>query len=196
MSDTKLSSNIGETGVQSIRLKGQKVEDLPLGQGNEALSQLEFARETERLNQIADINAEYPSQRVDWLVSRINECEENKNRMRKMMAETNSRIQEYQGLMLKCGVRDKLLQELDDGPKHLRTGDEYKAKRKAILNEWGRWDEASLAQQIEQDKEALERFEGVIAEEDASIKELSETISLCRERDKKLAVLGAKAEGS
>lgn len=191
-----MTSNIGESGVSSIRLKGQRVEELPLGANNEAKEQLVLAQETERLNKIATINAEYPSQRVDWLASRVNECEANKQRMRKMMAETNGRIQEYQGLMLKCGVRDQLLQELDDEPKHLRTGDEYKAKHRSILNEWGRWDEAALAQQIEQDKEALERFEGVIAEEDASIKELSETIALCRERDRKLAELGAKAEGS
>lgn len=191
-----MKSNIGQTGVASIRIKGQRIEDLPLGQGNQAKEQLADAIETERLNAIAEINAQYPHQRVDYLSARINECEENKNRMRKMIAETHGRIQEYRGLIMQCDMRDKLLQDLDDEPKHLRTGDEYKAKRREILSHWGRWDAEALRQQIEQDKEAIERFEDVIKKEDESIKEHSEVISLCRERDKKLARLGAKSEGS
>jgi hypothetical protein len=190
-----MSSNIGETGVKSIRLKGQRVEELPIGTGNEAVEQLALAQETERLNKIAEVNASYPSQRVDWLASRVNEAEANKQRMRKMIAETHGRIQEYQGLVMQCDVRDKLLAELDDD-RYKHDGDEYKEKRRAILNQWGRWDLNALKTQMEQDKEAIERFEGVIAEEDESIKQLSETIALCRERDKKLAELGAKAEGS
>ena len=188
-----MKSNVGETGVASIRVKGQRIEDLPLGLGNQAKDQLADAIETERLNAIAEINAQYPHQRVDYLSARINECEENKNRMRKMIAETNARIQEYQGLMLKCGVRDQMLADLE--AENL-TLEHERAKRKKIYSDWGRWDEASLAQQVEQDKEAIERFQDVIRQEDESIKEHSEVISLCRERDKKLAKLGAKADGS
>jgi chaperonin cofactor prefoldin len=191
-----MKSNIGQTGVASIRIKGQRVEDLPLGLGNQAKEQLADAIETERLNAIAEINAQYPHQRVDYLSARINECEENKNRMRKMIAETRNRIQEYQALIIGCGVRDKTLQALEDEPKYLRTGSEYREQRKAIFDAWGHWDKASLEQQVEQDKEAIERFEDVIHQEDESIKEHSEVISLCRERDKKLAKLGAKADGS
>lgn len=189
------SSNIGETGVKSIRLKGQRIEDLPLGTGNEALSQLELARETERLNQIATINAEYPAQRVDWLASRINEAEKNKQRMNKLRTDTLERIQQYEGLIMQCDVRDKLLEELEVDMPDL-TLDRYKEKRKAILTQWGRWDLDALRQQVEQDKEALVRLEDVIKQEDESIKQVSETIALCRERDRKLAALGAKAEGS
>lgn len=189
------SSNIGETGVASIRLKGQRIEDLPLGTGNQAKEQLVDAIETERLNAIAEVKAQYPHQRVDYLSARINECEQNKARMRKMMAETQARIQEYQGLMMKCGVRDQLLADLEDLGERI-TGDEYKDRRRKILNEWGRWQESALAEQIELDKQALERFENVIAQEDASIKEHSEVISLCRERDKKLAKLGETYGGS
>lgn len=189
-------SNIGQTGAQSIRLRGLPVDDLPLGLGNDAKEQMKDVYETERLNAVADVKAQYPHHRVDYLSARIMECEENKNRMRKMIAETQARIQEYQGLMMRCGVRDRLLADLEDEPKYKLTDDEYKARRRAILNEWGRWNEAALAQQIEQDKEALERFEDVIRQEDESIKEHSEVISLCRERDKKLAKLGEAAAGS
>lgn len=197
----KKSSNIGETGVSSIRLKGQKIDDLPLGLGNQAAEGLQDALETERLNAIAEINAQYPHQRVDYLSARINECEENKNRMKRMIADTNARIQEYRGLLMKCGVRDRMLNDLLDRQAWVcedesEMSDEYKAEKKKILTEWGRWDANELAKQIEQDEEALERFEDVIGHEDESIKEHSEMIALCRERDKQLAKLGAKAEGS
>lgn len=187
------SSNIGETGVKSIRLKGQRIEDMPIGTGNEALSQLDLARETERLNQIATINAEYPSQRVDWLASRINEAEKNKQRMNKLRTDTLERIQQYEGLIIQCDVRDKLLAEIEVNEK---LTDEQKQRRKDIFKQWGRWDADALRQQVEQDKEALVRLEDVIKQEDESIKQVSETIALCRERDRKLAALGAKAEGS
>jgi hypothetical protein len=180
-----MTSNVGQTGVSSIRLKGKKVEELPLGTNNDAKEQLLLAQETERLNQIAEVNAKYPSQRIDYLVSRINECEENKNRMRKMIAETRARIHEYEGLVMRCGVRDKMLADEED-PEKIR----------AIHKEWGRWDVDALKQQIMQDHEAIERFENVIAQEDESIKEHSETVALCKQRDKELAALGAVAAGS
>jgi len=185
-----MTSNVGQTGVSSIRLKGKKVEELPLGTNNDAKEQLVLAQETERLNQIAEVNAKYPSQRIDYLVSRINECEENKNRMRKMISETRARIHEYESLIMRCGVRDKMLSEIHD------FDVEASEKRKAIFTEWGRWDETALKQQVEQDHEAIERFEDVIAQEDESIKEHSETVALCKQRDKELAALGAVAAGS
>lgn len=202
-----MKSNIGQTGVASIRLKGQRIEDLPLGTGNQAKEQLADAIETERLNAIAEINAQYPHQRVDYLSARINECEENKNRMRKMIAETHGRIQEYRGLIMQCDMRDKLLADLPCSICHLPDSDhghgderhEYTApmeERKEILTRWGRWDADALRKQIEQDKEAIDRFEEVVVQEDESIKEHSECIALCRERDRKLAQLGAKSEGS
>jgi two-component SAPR family response regulator len=190
-----MTSNVGQTGVSSIRLKGKRVEELPLGTNNDAKEQLVLAQETERLNQIAEVNAKYPSQRIDYLVSRIDECEENKNRMRKMIRETEERIQEYQVLVLKCGVRDDML---DDNYDQWFDNDreKFEERRRKILKEWGRWSEEALKQQIVMDKEAIERFEGVIDQEDASIKEFSEVIALCKQRDKELAALGAVAEGS
>lgn len=203
----KRVSNVGETGASSIRLKGQRIEDLPLGLGNQAKEQLLDVHEVERLNAIAEINAQYPHQRVDYMSARINECEANKNRMRKMIAETHGRIQEYRGLIMQCDMRDKLLADLLCSICHLPDSDhghgderhEYTApveERKEILTRWGRWDADALRQQIEQDEEALGRFEDVIRQEDESIKEHSQIISLCRERDKKLAKLGAKPDGS
>lgn len=185
MADSKVPSNIGELGVSSIRLKGRRVEELPLGQGNEALSQLELARETERLNKIATVNAEYPSQRVDWLVSRINECEANKNRMRKFVSDTMVQINEYKSHITMTRLREKMLKAADS--------DE---ERKAIEKQYLPYDIHELEKQVSQFEQSIKDAERVIGQEDDSIKEFSETVSLCRERDRKLAALGAKAEGS
>lgn len=183
-------SNIGQTGAKSIRLRGLPVDELPLGTGNDAKEQMADVYEVERLNAIADVKAQYPHHRVDYLTARINEAEQNKNRMRSMITDTQVRIQEYQGLMMRCGVRDDMLAELHEADA------DYAERRKVILAQWGRWDKKALADQIEQDKDAIKRFEEVIDMEDTTIKEHSEIISLCRERDKKLAKLGAESSGS
>lgn len=189
------SSNIGQTGVSSIRIKGKRVEDMPLGTNNQALEQMADAVETERLNAIAEVNAKYPHQRVDYLSSRINECEQNKNRMKAFIAETRGRISEYQQLVMNCSVRDKMLADLDDD-KYRYDGEEYKAKRRDILTTWGRWDETALKQQIDQFEEAIAKTEDVIRQEDEAIREHTEVIGLCRQRDRELAKLGAKVQGS
>jgi len=187
-------SNIGQTGVSSIRVKGQRVEDLPLGLGNQAKEQLADAIETERLNAIAEVNAKYPHQRVDYLSGRINECEANKNRMKAFISETRVKITEYQTLIMGCKVRDRMLAELEDD--HQRTGLDYGGRRKEILNQWGRWQEDELKKQIVQFEQSIAACEDVIEQENASIREHTEVITLCRERDKELAKLGAKSAGS
>ncbi|KPK66528.1 MAG: hypothetical protein AMS21_01850 [Gemmatimonas sp. SG8_38_2] len=180
-----MSSNIGQKGVASIRLKGRRIEDMPLGTGNQAKEQLADAIETERLNAIAEVNAKYPHQRVDYLSARINECEMNKNRMKGFIADTQAKISEYQQLIMNCTVRDKLLKSEDD-----------EDRRKVIYREWGRWDESALKAQIEQFRESIAATEDVIRQEDEAIREHTEVIGLCRQRDKELAKLGAKPQGS
>lgn len=178
------NSNIGQTGVSSIRIKGQRIEDLPLGTGNQAAEQLPDAIETERLNAIAEVNAKYPHHRVDYLTHRINECEQNKNRMKAFIADTRGQISEYQQLIMNCNVRDRLLKSADD------------SERKEIYREWGRWDKSELEAQIERFEVSIAKTEAVIKLEDEAIREHTEVIGLCRQRDAELAKLGAKAEGS
>lgn len=188
------NSNIGQTGVSSIRIKGQRIEDMPLGTNNQAVEQLSDAIETERLNAVAEVNAKYPHHRVDYLTHRINECEQNKNRMKAFIAETRVKISEYQTLVMSCKVRDRLLAELDDDEQ--RTGMDFSEKRKAILAQWGRWDEGELEKQIDQFEVAITQSEEVMKLEDEAIREHTEIIGLCRQRDRELAKLGAQAEGS
>ena len=41
-------TNLGENGPESIRLRGQKIEDLPLGQGNDVVAQMPLVYQTQK----------------------------------------------------------------------------------------------------------------------------------------------------
>jgi len=190
-------SNIGQEGIESIRIKGRRIDDLPLGQGNEAVAGLGEARETARMNAINTINAKYPKHRIDYLKSRINECNENIKRVGDTRVEQESMISEYTGLITMCKHRDGEIVKLDDLCKCGKiTGDEFKIRRKEMLKQFPPYDVAAMLKQIVQCKEAIKRCEDVINKEHNSISEFSEMQALCRQRDKELAEYGAIAEGS
>jgi uncharacterized coiled-coil DUF342 family protein len=192
-------SNIGQTGVESIRIRGKRVEDLPLGQGNDAVAGLAEARETERLNKIATINKEFPPHRVDYLVSRIKECRENINRVNKSMHEQSTMINDYKGHISLCGYRDKEIEKLRSSPE---SGDvvqdkiKMQAKIKELRKNFPPYSVVAMEQQIVQCHEAIERCMAVIQQEQDSIAEFEGVLSLCRKRDIELGKYGARAEGS
>ncbi len=177
-------------GVESIRIKGVAVDELPLGMGNEAKAGMPAAIEQERLNNIATINSKFPPHRIDYLVSRINECSENIDRINSTRAEQEKMISEYTGHISMCKHRDKELAKLDV------DADDFKEKKKALFKQFPPYDVAAMEQQIVQCKEAISRCEDVVRQENASISEFSEVKALCRQRDIELAQYGAVAEGS
>jgi hypothetical protein len=184
-------------GVESIRIKGQKIEELPLGMGNQAKAQLPMAIEAERLAAIETINAEYPKHRIDYLVSRINECEENKGRIQATMDQLNTMTSEYKGQITMCEHRDNEIYKLRKG--HGSNGITTQVRDdgiKALRKQYPPYDVEAMKAQIKQNAEGIERCKAVIHTEDESIKEFTEVLTLCRQRDKELAKLGAKAEGS
>jgi predicted RNase H-like nuclease (RuvC/YqgF family) len=181
-------------GVDSIRIKGRKIQELPLGQGNEAKAQLPMAIEDERLAAIETVNAEYPTHRIDYLLSRIKECEENKDRMQTTTDQLNTMTSEYNGQIKMCEHRDREIEKLqkasDSSPSQVEAG------VKELKRKYPPYDIAAMEQQIVQNGEGIERCKQVVIAEDASIKEFTEVLTLCRQRDKALAKLGAVAEGS
>jgi hypothetical protein len=180
-------------GVDSIRIKGRKIEDLPLGLGNEAKAQLPEAIAAERLQHIAEINAEFPAHRIDYLNSRVNECNENKVRMDTTIAQQNTMISDYKGHIAMSKHRDKELAKFMDDPQWSEW--EIKEKRKALFKQFLPYKIDALEQQIVQCGEAIDRCIDVKKKEDASIIEFTEVVALCRQRDRALAEYGAVAEG-
>lgn len=190
-------SNIGQVGVESIRIKGKRIEDLPLGQGNEAVVGLAEARETERLNAINTINATYPKHRVDYLASRIVECQENITRINTSKGQQSGMISDYKGHIALCRHRDRemnsLLAMLDDGG---ISEDGFLEQKKELHRKFPLFNVAAMEQQIVQCNEALVRCDDVIQQEHDSIAEFTDVMAQCRIRDTELAKHGAVAEGS
>jgi len=184
-------------GVESIRIKGRKIEDLPLGQGNEAKAQLPAAIETERLDNIATINAKYPALRIDYIDSRVKECKENITRIQGTMTEQAKMISEYEGHIKMSEYRDK---EIAKWQVKLDAGDidedTFKAEKKALFKRFLPFSIPAMEQQIVQCNEAIERCNAVIKKEHESIAEFTEAKALCKQRDIELEQYGAVAEGS
>jgi hypothetical protein len=192
-------------GVESIRIKGRKIGDLPLGQGNQATAQLPDAINAERLAAIETVNAEFPTHRIDYLVSRIKECEENKDRMQTTIDQLNTMTSEYNGQIRMCEHRDKEITKLDEGllAKEIANGtlteenlEEHTAASKALFKQFPPYSVDAMRTQISQNNEGIQRCKTVVKAEDASILEFTEVVMLCKQRDKALAKLGAVAQGS
>ncbi|GAG41788.1 unnamed protein product [marine sediment metagenome] len=189
-------SNIGEVGVGSIRLNGKRVQDLPLGQGNDAKSGLKDAIDQERINKIETINAKYPTLRVDYIDSRIDECKENMLRVQGTMTEQATMISEYKGHINMSGYRDKEIVKFEGKVKDGTMTDEaLKQEKRDLFKRFPPYQIPAMEQQIVQCHEAINRCEKVIEAEQASVAELTEVKALCKQRDVELSAFGAVAEG-
>jgi hypothetical protein len=189
-------SNIGEVGVESIRIKGKRVGDLPLGTGNEAKAGLKDAIDQERLNKIATINSKYPTLRIDYIDSRVRECRENITRVQGTMNEQATMISEYKGHISMCHYRDK---EIDKLKKKVEDGKMeqvyFEQEKKTLFKRFPPYQIPAMEKQIVQCNEAITRCNDVIQTEHDSIAEFTEAKALCKQRDIELAQYGAVAEG-
>ncbi len=180
-------SNIGETGLESIRLNGTRIHNLPIGEASRAVSQIPLVHTAERLTKIENIRAKYPKARVDYLQSRIGEAEENIKRTTKLKQDLATQISEYTGHISLCRFRDAEIERA------AVIAD--KAERDAHVRELNRrfppYSVEAMEQQIKQSREGIERADDVIAQEYQSIAELNGVLQHCARRDAELRMLGA-----
>lgn len=175
-------SNIGQTGVESIRINGTTVDNLPLREQAVTREQMPAVRENDRQNQINAIKAAYPEQRVNYLQGCIVECKDNIKRVRELKAGQETMINEYSVHIGLCDHRDRLIAKLD--------AEKDKEEIRKLKLQYPPYNVKAMKQQIEQCKEAIIRADVVVDKEFASISELNETIYKCQERDQKLKQLG------
>ena len=187
-----MTSNVGETGVKSIRLKGMKIEELPLPMAARVKDQLELARDTERQNKIGEIVATHPTQRSDYLEGRIAECKKSQESMNQLALTEQKRIQEYQGHIEMCKHRDRELAKIDQAVADGHMTDDYAEQQRKSLKLQFPYDIERLQAQIDISNESIQRFQEVTRRESGSIQELSETLALCKERDRLLKQLGVQ----
>lgn len=111
-------SNIGETGIDSIRIGGKRIGDLSVVDRMRARKQVELS-ETER--KIRDVKAKYPPYSVPHLKAGIKEARENMFRFETAIKKENETITEFSKYLGLCEQRDKELRAL--GVEVLKRGD-------------------------------------------------------------------------
>lgn len=175
-----LDSNVGQVGVDSIRLAGRRIENLPLAEQARAVDQIPAARKAELESKRAAIRARYPRQSVAYLEGRIREARANIKRISDFRDQQRRRGTEYAAEIGLCRQREKLEAAIpNDDPERER-------KLAELRKQFPPYNVAAMEQQIEQFDEAVRRCDGVIAQENASIAELSEVLALVRRRDEEL----------
>ena len=180
----KISPNIGITGTDSIRIGGMKICDLPIAENALTRPQIPLAEDTERQSKINDIIAGSPTQRVSYLESRIIECQANVVRISEMKSQQQAMISEYISQISLCKFRDKEIAKIAE------DDNERDKKIKDLNKQFPPYNVEAMEKQIVQSTEAIERADGVIANEYNSIAELRELLGLCQQRDNQLRSLG------
>lgn len=180
----KRTENIGEEGIDSIRIDGVRINDLGMVPLAHAKLQMSEVRKTQKQNKIAGIKAKYPKQRVSYLESRIKECNENISRIQGLIAENQDKMREYTGLITLCEIREKEIARIpEDAP-----------DRDERIKDWSKrvppYNIKAMKQQIIQFQESIDRATEVVAQEYKSIAEFNEVLGLCKQRDLELANLG------
>ena len=177
-------SNIGETGVASIRIGGMKLDTLPIAEAAIAKQQWPEKHAEEVRNKIEDILGRYPKPRVDYLTGRIWEAQDNIKRVKQLKVDQEKMISDYSVHINLCDYRDREIDKLDPvlDKKEIR---ELKLK-------YPPYNVKAMKQQIEQCKEALIRCDVVVDTEHASIAEMTGVLALCNQRDAELKQFGVK----
>lgn len=175
--------NIGQTGRESIRIGGKKIDELPIAEGAITKLQMPAIDESIKRNKLGNIIAKYPKQTVDWVKGAIRECETTIKKVRNLKSEQQKMIDEYTSHISLCSYRDEEIAKTDD--------DE---KIKELNLKFPPYNVKAMEQQIIQCKEAIERSDDVIDKEHNSIAELRELLTVCQQRDKELEPFGIKGQ--
>lgn len=178
----KSKSNVGVDGVDSLRIDGMALDDLPMVPAAHAKEQLpEFIR-TSKQSVIDSVKARYPKQSIAWVDGALREVNANIQRCRELVARTEASINEYSGLIALCRHRDKALMPL-------RAGQDDEEIRK-LKKQFPPYNLKAMKTQVGQFKATINRCNEVIDKEHQTIAELHELRGSCQRRDDELRLLG------
>ncbi|MCK5431994.1 MAG: hypothetical protein KAJ03_04580 [Gammaproteobacteria bacterium] len=166
--------------VSTVKLGGMTVDQLPIAERAQTLPQLKKVEENQRQNEIAGIKAQYPEHPVGYCTAKIKEAACNQQKIQQMRDENVQKISEYQGLIVGCEHRDKML-----------DGETDKVLIRKLNKQFPPYNVAAMQQQITQFEEAITRCDDVIAQEVESVRVLGGLQVLCERRDAELKALGA-----
>ncbi len=171
------TSNIGQTGVESIRIGGMLISDLPMAELASARTQIKLALDTERQSKIDGVVKASPTQSIDYLESRAKEATHNVKRIQDMKEREQKTINEYLGTIKLCEHRDREIAK-------------FPIREKELKLQFPPYNVDAMRQQIVQSTETMVRCDDVIAQEYRSIAEIREVIGRCKARDIELRNLG------
>ena len=183
-----MSSNQGQTGLESIRLGGMSIDELPIREAALVKEQLPAVHETIKRNKLGNIIAKYPKQTVAWVEGAIRECHATIKNVRALMERQQVMIDEYTGHISLCQYRDSELKKLD-GRKN-----KDKEKIRELRLKFPPYQVPAMKLQIRQCQEAIQRSHQVIDKEHASIFELKKLLAVCQQRDEELKPFGIKGQ--
>lgn len=174
------NSNIGESGMDSIRLNGMKIEDLPMGQNNEAREGLAQFIKTDKETKANNIRGKYPKQSAEYLEAAIRECEHNIEKIKEFKKDLHAKMRQYQQLVNDCLMRDREMQ------KYNKENPDDAAKMKELRLKYPPYDIDALNNQIAQFQDGIVRSDEVIEQDFNSISEAKQVLVLVKQRDKEL----------
>tara|TARA_A100001201_G_C4043889_1_gene187584 strand:+ start:190 stop:732 length:543 start_codon:yes stop_codon:yes gene_type:complete len=173
-------SNLGKEGLDSLRINGSKIENLPLGQGEKAKEGLADFLKTDKENKRNNIIAKYPKVSVEYIKGTLKELKSNINKVKKLKHDLKIKIDEYNLLITQGHVRDAKISELDkNNPKDA-------TRIKELLKQFPPYNIEALKNQIAQFEESIERCNNVIEQEYESIAEFTKNLALVEQRDREL----------
>jgi len=106
-----MTGNIGQTGIESIRIGGKPIAELNVRQRMEARVQLELTEAQKARRAIKD---KYPPYNVASMEAAVKEAHANIQRFTECIQKEQATISEFTGYIALCCLRDQELAALPD----------------------------------------------------------------------------------
>ena len=185
--------NIGEVGVESIRINGQKIGSLPFGQSQRTAEQIPLALAHEKQQKIADVLARYPRVTREYIDSRLRECQTAIIDFTRVKKETQTKIADF--TLLAQQQTGESFTDIEDDLYEIGARTDISHEEKKILIRERRanvceYDRNNLYQQITQFQENIERLDAAIQAENDSTTEVKVLLGKLEVRDAELKALG------
>lgn len=176
-------SNKGKEGLDSLRINGSKLDNLPLGQGEKAKEGLVDFLKTDKETKENNIRAKYPKVSEEYIHATIKELNSNIQRVKGLKKDLSAKISEYRMLVTQGQVRDAQIEQLnEDNPEDAK-------KIKELLKQYPPYNIEALETQIGQFETSIERCDSVIEQEYESIAEFTKNLALVQQRDRELRTI-------
>lgn len=178
------NDNIGQTGIESIRIANTQVNSLPFVAKEHAKRDMVKAFETEKENKVKAVEAKYPEESIAYLDGWIKEVNANIKSIQNLKVEQSNIVNDYTGHISMCKYRDEELAKLDpEVPGDLE-------QIKLLKKRFPPYNVEKMEAQIQMCRDSLQRCDDVIEKEFKTLSMLQERRTLCEMRNKELAALG------